>query len=420
MSKIGVCKVDITPPLGIDFIGYHRETGINNIEERIYGTIFVFEKDEMKTVFISIDNIGMLVEDTNIIRERVASRLHVPFERITVVYTHTHSGPETVGDQPLLKSYKTILLNNVVQGAITANNNMRLCEVGWGVTTGDIGVNRRERTPDGKAKMGTNIEGIVDKRIGVLAMRNAESKELVGIVVFCTAHPNVLKGDSDVLSADYPGMTREILEKIVNCPVIIVQGAAGNVNAKYRGSREALKQMAYTLSGHVLTMLPIVTYSPIINLRTISSTMQMKLKDIPEIVEIRSMAQLAEKQWGVNTDEWLTIVLEKYKQCIRQLSVDLEVQLFQINDGMFSGIPMEPFSETALEMKESLQNELAFLGGYTNGYIGYLPTKEEFTYGGYEVELNPIVYGTVTNLLMPPEENTAELIVQRVIKLHNA
>ncbi|WP_329767290.1 neutral/alkaline non-lysosomal ceramidase N-terminal domain-containing protein [Bacillus nitratireducens] len=420
MSKIGVCKVDITPPLGIDFIGYHRETGINNIEERIYGTIFVFEKDEMKTVFISIDNIGMLVEDTNIIRERVASRLHVPFERITVVYTHTHSGPETVGDQPLLKSYKTILLNNVVQGAITANNNMRLCEVGWGVTTGDIGVNRRERTPDGKAKMGTNIEGIVDKRIGVLAMRNAESKELVGIVVFCTAHPNVLKGDSDVLSADYPGMTREILEKIVNCPVIIVQGAAGNVNAKYRGSREALKQMAYTLSGHVLTMLPIVTYSPIINLRTISSTMQMKLKDIPEIVEIRSMAQLAEKQWGVNTDEWLTIVLEKYKQGIRQLSVDLEVQLFQINDGMFSGIPMEPFSETALEMKESLQNELAFLGGYTNGYIGYLPTKEEFTYGGYEVELNPIVYGTVTNLLMPPEENTAELIVQRVIKLHNA
>ncbi|QWI48135.1 MULTISPECIES: neutral/alkaline non-lysosomal ceramidase N-terminal domain-containing protein [Bacillus cereus group] len=419
MSKIGVCKVDITPPVGIDFVGYYRETGINNIEERIYGTIFVFEKDEMKTVFISIDNIGMIVDDTNIIRERVASELHVPVERITVVYTHTHSGPETVGDDPLVQSYKMILVNNVVQGAVTANNNLKLCEVGWGVTTGDIGVNRRERTSDGKAKMGTNIEGIVDKRIGVLTMRNAETEELVGIVVFCTAHPNVLKGDSDVLSADYPGMTREILEKIVNCPVVIVQGAAGNVNAKYRGSREALKQMAYTLSGHVLTMLPIVTYSPIVNLRTISSTMQMRLKDLPEIDEIRRMARSAERQWGVNTDEWLTIVLEKYKQGIRQLSIDLEIQLFQINDGIFSGIPMEPFSETALEMKESLQNELAFFGGYTNGYIGYLPTKEEYAYGGYEVELNPVVYGPVTNLLMPPEENTAELIVQRVTELYN-
>ncbi|HHP0962126.1 TPA: neutral/alkaline non-lysosomal ceramidase N-terminal domain-containing protein [Bacillus anthracis] len=419
MSKVGVCKVDITPPIGIDFVGYHRETGINNIEEHIYGTVFVFEKDEMKIVFISIDNIGMLVEDTNMIREQVASELHVPFERITVVYTHTHSGPETVGDDPLVQSYKTILVNNVVHGAVTANKNLKQCEVGWGVTTGDIGVNRRERTFDGRAKMGTNIEGVVDKRIGMLAIRHAETKELSGIVVFCTAHPNVLKGDSDVLSADYPGMTREILEKIVNCPVIIVQGAAGNVNAKYRGSREALKKMAYTLSGHVLTMLPTVTYSPIVNVRTVSSTMQMKLKDIPETNEIRSMAQLVEKQWGVNTDEWLTIVLEKYKQGIRQLRIDLEVQLFQINDGIFSGIPMEPFSETALEMKESLQNELAFFGGYTNGYIGYLPTKEEFAYGGYEVELSPVVYGPVTNLLMPLEENTAELVVKRVMGLYN-
>ncbi|GAB6617001.1 MULTISPECIES: neutral/alkaline non-lysosomal ceramidase N-terminal domain-containing protein [Bacillus] len=418
MSKIGVCKVDITPPVGIDFVGYHRETGINNIEERIYGTVFVFEKDEMKTVFISIDNIGMLVEDTNMIRERVASRLHVPFERITVVYTHTHSGPETVCEQPLVKSYKTSLVNNVVHGAVTANNNLELCEVGWSVTTGDIGINRRERTSDGRAKMGTNIEGVVDKRIGMLGIRNAETKELSGIIVFCTAHPNVLKGDSDVLSADYPGMTREILEKIVNCPVIIVQGAAGNVNAKYRGSREAVKQMAYTLSGHVLTMLPTVTYSPIVNVRTVSSTMQMKLKDIPEMNEIRSMAQLAEKQWGVNTDEWLTIVLKKYMKGIRQLRMDLEVQLFQVNDGMFFGIPMEPFSETALEVKESLRNELAFFGGYTNGYIGYLPTREEFAYGGYEVELNPIVYGTTTNLLMPPEENTADVIVQKVIELY--
>ncbi|NKW97225.1 neutral/alkaline non-lysosomal ceramidase N-terminal domain-containing protein [Bacillus toyonensis] len=420
MSKVGVCKVDITPPVGIDFVGYHRETGINNIEERIYGTIFVFEKDEMKTVFISIDNIGMLVEATNFIREQVASRLHVPFERITVVYTHTHSGPETVGDDPLVQSYKTLLVNNVVHGAVTANNNLKLCEVGWSVTTGNIGVNRRERTSDGKAKMGTNIEGVVDKRIGMLAIRDVETKELSGVVIFCTAHPNVLKGDSDVLSADYPGMTRELLEKIVNCPVIIVQGAAGNMNAKYRGSREALNQMAYMLSGHVLTMLPTVTYSPIVNVRTVSSTMQMKLKDIPEIDEIQKMAQLAEKQWGVNADEWLAIVLEKYEQGMRRLSIDLEVQLFQVNDGIFSGIPMEPFSETALEMKEILQNELAFFGGYMNGYIGYLPTKEEFSYGGYEVELSPVVYGPVTNLLMPPEENTAELVVKRVMELYNA
>ena len=39
-----VCKVDITPPVGIDFVGYHRETGINNIEERIYGTVLYLKR----------------------------------------------------------------------------------------------------------------------------------------------------------------------------------------------------------------------------------------------------------------------------------------------------------------------------------------------------------------------------------------
>lgn len=419
MSKVGICKVDITPPLGIDFIGYHRPIGISKIEEHIYATVYVFENNQTKTVFISIDNIGMLIEDTIIIREQVAHELNVPFKNITVVYTHTHSGPETVGDDQLIKSYKTILINNVVKGAIIANDNMQLSEVGWNVTMGEIGVNRRERTSDGKVKMGINENGVVDKRIGVLAIRNYKTKELTGIIVFCTAHPNVLKSDSDILSADYPGLTRGILEQTLNCPVIIVQGAAGNVNAKYRGSKEALKHMAYILSGNVLTMLPTVTYNLISKLNTISTTMKMKLKDIPELEEIKKMALLAQKQWGVNTDQWLSVVVAKHKENIKQLAIDLEIQLFQINDGSFSGIPMEPFSETALAIKENLNNELAFFGGYTNGYIGYLPTKEEYIYGGYEVELNPVVYGPSTNLLMPPEENTAELIVSKVMKLYS-
>ncbi|MBJ8031863.1 neutral/alkaline non-lysosomal ceramidase N-terminal domain-containing protein [Bacillus cereus group sp. N21] len=419
MSKVGICKVDITPPLGIDFIGYHRPTGISKIEEHIYATVYVFENNQTKTVFISIDNIGMLIEDTIIIRDQVAHELNVPFKNITVVYTHTHSGPETVGDDQLIKSYKTILINNVVKGTIIANDNMQLSEVGWNVTMGEIGVNRRERTSDGKVKMGINENGVVDKRIGVLAIRNYKTKELTGIIVFCTAHPNVLKLDSDILSADYPGLTRGILEQTLNCPVIIVQGAAGNVNAKYRGSKEALKHMAYILSGNVLTMLPTVTYNLISKLNTISTTMKMKLKDIPELEEIKRMALLAQKQWGVNTDQWVSVVVAKHKENIKQLAIDLEIQLFQINDGSFSGIPMEPFSETALAIKENLNNELAFFGGYTNGYLGYLPTKEEYIYGGYEVELNPVVYGPSTNLLMPPEENTAELIVSKVMKLYS-
>lgn len=419
MSKVGVYKVDITPPLGIEFIGYHRPTGITNVDERIYATAFVFESNKSKTIFISIDNIGMLIEDTSRIREQIAIELNIPYEEISVVYTHTHSGPATVSNSEIVNAYKTILVKNVVKAAINANDNVQPSEVGWNVTMGDIGVNRREVTTEGRVEMGTNENGIVDKRIGILAIRNQTTQRLSGAVVFCTAHPNVLKSDSDILSADYPGLTREILEQTLKCPVIIVQGAAGNVNAKYRGSMEAIKQMAYAISGNVLTMMPAVTFKAISKLKTISTKLKMNLKEIPEPNEIKRMALVTKERWGVNTNNWLTAMLDKYNQQRKHLSIDMEIQLFQINEGSFSGIPMEPFSESALVVQEKLNNKLAFFGGYINGYLGYLPTKEAYPYGGYEVELNPVVYGPITNLWMPPVENTADLVVNKVLELHN-
>lgn len=420
MSKVGVYKVDITPPLGIDFIGYHRPTGISNIDERIYVTAFVFESKETKSVIISIDNIGMLIEDTIIIREQIAKELKIQFENITVVYTHTHSGPATAGNNKVVQTYKTILITNAIKAAVHANENMHPSTVGWNVTMGEIGVNRREISSGRKVKMGININGVVDNRIGVLAIKEPATGRFLGLIVFCTAHPNVLMGDSDILSADYPGLTRDILQKTLHCPVIIIQGAAGNVNAIYRGSMEALEKMAYALSGSVLSMIPSINYNSISKLRTVSTKLSMKLKDIPEPDVIKRMASSAEEQWGVNTDKWLTALLDMHKQNIRQLSIDIEVQLIQINEGSFSGIPMEPFSETALDIKNKLKNKFAFFGGYTNGYLGYLPTKEAYPYGGYEVELNPVVYGPITNLWMPPVENTAEQVVNKVLELHQA
>ncbi|MBA2174890.1 neutral/alkaline non-lysosomal ceramidase N-terminal domain-containing protein [Halobacillus locisalis] len=418
MSTAGVFKVDITPPLGIEFIGYHRPTGVTSVDERIYVTAVVFEGDENKTVFISIDNIGMLIEDTLRIRAQISEELHIPIEKVTVVYTHTHSGPATVSNSDIVKAYKELLIENTVKAAVKANDKRQSSEVGWNVTSGDIGVNRREVTDDGKVIMGVNEEGAVDRRIGILAIRNQESQKLSGAIVFCTSHPNVLKADSDILSADYPGLTREILEHTLQCPVIIVQGATGNVNAKYRGSKEAIKQMAYVLSGHVLTIIPTTEFSPISRLKTISTHLKMNLKEIPEPNEIKRMAARAEKQWGVNTDKWLMEMMDKYKH-ERQQSIDLEIQQFQINEGSFSGIPMEPFSESALEVQYKLNQELSFFGGYTNGYLGYLPPKEAYPFGGYEVELNPVVYGPITGLWMPPAENTAELVVNKVLELYH-
>lgn len=420
MSRIGVFKSDITPPLGIDFIGYHREEGVKGILDRLFATAFVFENNGEKTVILSVDNIGLLVADTTYIRDEIASQLHLSREQIMVLYTHTHSGPETEGLESLVQAYKVGLLQNCVQAAIQANDNLQTCHVGWGVTNGKLGVNRRELGPNGKVIMGTNLEGIVDPRIGVLAIKDEVSEKMLGVLVFCTAHPNVLRGDSHVLSGDYPGRTRQILEKMFDCPVVVVQGGTGNVNARWRGTIEDLEKMALALSGHVLTVLPELDFKPISKLSSLSVNHLMGLKRIPDPEGIMKMAQIAEETWGVPTQAWQEAVLRKYEQNERELTIDLEVQLFRLNEGAFAGIPMEPFSETSLTIKDELKNECVFFGGYTNGYLGYLPTKEAYQFGGYEVNLNPVVYGTITGLWMPPEETTADQVIEKVKDLYEA
>ena len=60
-------------------------------------------------------------------------------------------------------------------------------------------------------------------------------------------------------------------------------------------------------------------------------------------MKILRLAAFAEEHWGVNTNIWLTAMLEKYKQKKKELSIDIEVQLFQINEGSFSGIPSGTF-----------------------------------------------------------------------------
>ncbi|MEK4521946.1 neutral/alkaline non-lysosomal ceramidase N-terminal domain-containing protein [Psychrobacillus sp. FSL W7-1493] len=417
MSKVGIHRIDITPPLGTDFIGYHRPVGIKDITERIYTTAFVFEVNEEKSIFISIDNIGMLIEDTLIIREQISAQLNIEIDRITIVFTHTHSGPATVSDNLKVIKYKNMLVSLVTKTAVKANQKVRHSEIAWNVNEGNLGVNRREPASDDKVTMGINLHGVIDKRIGILVIRDKDSSNLSGVIVFCTAHPNVLKSDSYRLSADFPGTTRVLLEKVLNCKVIVVQGAAGDINPLYRGGSQALNQMAYVLGGHVLTMLPALNFTAITNLKTTSITFPMKLKNVPLPVELHKMAMLAESKWGVNTSKWLNVLLEKYKNKEKAIWIDIEIQSFQLNEGSFTGIPLEPFSETAITFKERLGNELAFFGGYMNGYLGYLPTKDSYLAGGYEVEVNPIIYGPVTGLWMPPEENSAELIVEKALNL---
>ena len=82
----------------------------------------------------------------------------------------------------------------------------------------------------------------------------------------------------------------------------------------------------------------------------------------------------------------------------------IELQGFRLGDAAFVAIPGEVFVEIGLTIKRQLPR-LTFVVGIANGYIGYVPTREAYAVGGYEV---------VSSKCQP---GAADLLIEKVMSL---
>ena len=414
-SLAGSATIYITPPVGIELVAYHRPEPAQGVLDHLVATAIYLQHDGKRCLLISVEHIGLLVRHVDHIRAAIAADLNLTPTQIMICFTHTHSGPDADADTPIEAAYRQTLIGKLREVAQQAMNNSQPCTVGWNVTHAQIGVNRREHLPGGTARHGVNPDGPVDDRIGILSIHQQATGERLAVVVICTAHANVLKSDNLLISGDYPGWTRSQLTATLNCPVAILLGSSGDCNALWRGSVEALEKMARTISDAVLANLP--QPEPLTTLHIESENIMLSLQDIPEPDQIAQMAQDAAHNWEVDTQQWRDHMTTLYQQGKRTLNCEAELQLLQINEGVIVGLPMEPFADYALNLARQVQNERFFFNGYTNGYIGYLPTAAEIPFGGYEINWMPIIYGLLTDYLMPIQPDVEQQIIDAVLRL---
>ena len=84
--------------------------------------------------------------------------------------------------------------------------------------------------------------------------------------------------------------------------------------------------------------------------------------------------------------------------------------------GRAGGVAMEPFAAIGIEVAQRFPGRPVFFGGCTGGWIGYLPTAEDYPAGGYEVELAPVVHGHHSGWLTPVVPETANDVVTSAVE----
>ena len=62
------------------------------------------------------------------------------------------------------------------------------------------------------------------------------------------------------------------------------------------------------------------------------------------------------------------------------------ISLVRIGGGAIVALPGEVFFGIGQRMAARFNAEPIFVAAYCHGYIGYVPDREAFAYGGYEVE----------------------------------
>ncbi len=418
-ALLGFSEVDITPPGPVQTIGFGRadETS-RGVLHGLSAQVSVWSCGTERGCLAAVDHIGFSTEHADFLRDQIGKKISVPREQVMLCFSHTHSAP----NDSVEEGYFRFAASRILEAAEKAFKSQSPVKAAWGNAYGDIGVNRR---PDSRE---------LDRRIGVLKAADAETGRLRLLVLRVTAHANVLKEDNYLISPDYFGAVRDRLSARYGCPVMLTQGASGNVSPWYyksgapwttanpappfygvRQSASALEDMAVEVLRAVDGVISAIQPREVTFLKT-KSVRQEVCADVPSPERAREIAGKAMRYAHIDGSAWLAEIERLNREGVACQKSGVELQYFALNDGCLCGLSNEIMCELALRASERLGDPLFYLGGYTNGCTGYLPTEEEYDKGGFEVHWSMLIYWPYYHRAAALNRDTARRIVDCAVR----
>jgi neutral ceramidase len=452
--KAGVARADITPPVGIRLMGYAVREGVSHgVDEPLTATVLVVQGGGATVAIIAHDWCMASVNFASSLRERCGRVLGVPSTNVLINFNHSHSAPAAPGwmcyDTPEQLEMQnqhgeamSAALELACAEALANIQSVRVC-VGWGECHANI--NRREKTPDGTVLLGENPAGPCDHSVGVLRVDRLDGTPLA-VAFRYSCHTVTLGPKTNLISPDFAGAARQVIESSLGCLSLFLQGCAGNLNP-ITGIGQTSDDSPYVcedknrigqmLSGEVLKVCStlrthrdrkerqlvhsvapywLYEYADVSpgtegSVHALETTLTLPLTPFPSLSEVaRERSEYAERlckaeirgdrTWDLQVakrfDVWAQRRLEAATVGPNSYPLSVPVQVIKIGEMAIVAIPMEVMAETGLSLRAASHRE-TFVLGYSNGVISYLPTLEISREGGMEAKL------AYKNYLVPAE-----------------
>jgi hypothetical protein len=357
--------------------GYEsRKDPSQGVHDPLGARALVLEKDGQHLALVSIDNLGFYNDTAGPLRKAILEACQLKPSELFLCAIHTHSAPimtldpEKVG--PANVEYTKTLQGKLVEVVSAALKRLEPVQASIGFGSSPVGVNRREVVQESATKsrvvLGRNPWRITDREVQVLKLVGSDQSQLAGVLFAYATHSTSLGAKNYLISGDIHGIAEQFLENYYDHDVVApgFAGASGNIDPwvrvlpDFRTNNGWLpepvlmgtllgEEVARVLEGNQTTL----TNSAIRNL--------LKTVALPA-------KEPSDTQAPTNS------------------TASLNITVGRLGEIAFVGWGGEVFNEVGLLVKRNSPFSHTFVLTHCNGAAGYLPTRESYPDGGYEVQ----------------------------------
>ena len=229
----GAAKVEITPPVGTPLAGYSKRRGkpSTGIRDPLYVRALVLNDGEDRLVLVSADLLLFPTPLAQALQKQIEEEFKISPQAVVLAGTHTHSGAGSIAKEFLYEivfgPYKSQVEEGIKGRVIWAVRQAaeRQQPVRWGVR-------RADQVLAGLTENRVDPLGGTDPALTVLLLETQQGKPL-GILASAAAHPTLMDSQDLRFSADYPGELCRVIEMAYPGVVcLFVNGAAGDLRPR--------------------------------------------------------------------------------------------------------------------------------------------------------------------------------------------
>ncbi len=408
----GAAEVVITPVVGAPMAGYYNNRGATGTHDDLYAKSIAIDLNGVRIAMVACDLVGLPREYSEEARRIIQQKTGLAPDHVMISATHSHTGPVLLTPTSrynlppdmdrIAKDYGAALPAKIAESAIRAIHALQPARIRSTIGREDsLAFNRRYFMKDGTVawnppRLDPNIlkpAGPTDPAVPLIYIETLKGEPIAAYVNYAL-HQDTTGGMQ--FSADYAYMLAKVLRdaKGPHLVTVFTIGCAGNVNhfdvtfpEKQQGYEEA-SRIGAVLAAAVLKA---IQHAPVIDIPSIRVSSEIVKLPTPQITaqEAEWARKTAATFGQSNAAPFLDLVRAGRDMDLLPLHggpLDAEVQAIALGDKLaFVGLPGEIFVELGLTLKQDSPYANTIIAELADGSIGYVPNRQAYQEGQYEV-----------------------------------